>query len=176
MTLPNLITIGRLGLVPLVIMAIASGLWQLAFVLFVLAGLSDALDGFIARRFDMRSELGGFLDPLADKALIVSIYVTLALVGVVPVWLVVLIVSRDVMIVAGVILSWLLARPLQMAPFLVSKLNTAAQIGFAALVLGLRAAGIDGGHVVTAAELVVTILTLASLGAYLAFGMRHLAS
>ena len=88
---------------PLVIVMIMQERWSAAFVLFVVAGISDAVDGFIARRFDMRSELGAYLDPIADKALLVSIYVTLAVVGVLPVWLAIVVVSRDVMIVAAIL-------------------------------------------------------------------------
>ena len=176
MTLPNLITIGRLVLVPLVIVMIVNQRWLEAFVLFVAAGVSDAIDGFIARQFDMRSELGGYLDPLADKALIVSIYVTLALTGVLPVWIAVLVVSRDLMIVAAVILTWLMARPLAMAPFAVSKLNTAAQLGLAALVLGTQAFGLDSAQALLVAQSFVALLTLGSMIAYLAFWLRHMAA
>ncbi|WP_199091344.1 CDP-alcohol phosphatidyltransferase family protein [Bosea sp. ASV33] len=175
MTIPNLITIGRLFLVPLVIVMIAGANWQAAFILFVVAGISDAVDGFLAKRCGMASELGAWLDPAADKALIVSIYITLAVVGAIPVWLVVLVVARDLMIVAAVILSWLLHKPLTIAPIIVSKLNTAAQIGFAALALGSRAFGIDLGSVAPACELVVALLTVASMTAYLAFWLRHMA-
>ena len=175
MTLPNLITIGRLILVPLVIVMIINERWLAAFLLFVAAGISDAVDGFIAKRFDMGSELGAYLDPIADKALIVSIYITLAVVGAVPVWLVVLVVARDLMIVAAVILSWLLDKPLAIAPIVVSKLNTAAQIGFAALALGSRAFGIELGSLALACELLVALLTVASMTAYLAFWLRHMA-
>lgn len=175
MTIPNLITIGRLFLVPLVIVMIAGANWQAAFILFVVAGISDAVDGFLAKNCGMASELGAWLDPAADKALIVSIYITLAVVGAIPVWLVVLVVARDLMIVAAVILSWLLHKPLTIAPIVVSKLNTAAQIGFAALALGSRAFGIDLGSVAPACELVVALLTVASMTAYLAFWLRHMA-
>ncbi len=175
MTIPNLITIGRLFLVPLVIVMIAGANWQAAFILFVVAGISDAVDGFLAKRCGMASELGAWLDPAADKALIVSIYITLAVVGAIPVWLVVLVVARDLMIVAAVILSWLLHKPLTIAPIIVSKLNTVAQIGFAALALGSRAFGIDLGSVAPACELVVALLTVASMTAYLAFWLRHMA-
>ena len=84
----------------------------------------------------MTTELGAYLDPLADKALIVSIYLTLGINGVIPRWLVILVVSRDIMIVGGVMLSWLLGNPLKIKPLLVSKLNTVAQIVFACVVLG----------------------------------------
>ena len=175
MTLPNLITIARLILVPLVIVTIVNARWDEAFFLFVAAGVSDAIDGFIAKRFDMKSELGAYLDPLADKALIVSIYITLAIIGIIPVWLVIVVVSRDLMIVAAVILSWLLDKPLTIAPIVISKFNTAAQIGFAALALGSRAFGIELGVLAQACELLVALLTVASMTAYLAFWLRHMA-
>lgn len=176
MTLPNLITVARLFLVPLVIAMILEGRWQAAFVIFVVAGISDAVDGMLARRFGMASELGAYLDPIADKALIVSIYITLAFVGAVPAWLVVLVVSRDAMIVTAVILCWLMAKPMVMAPFAVSKLNTGAQIIFAALLLGSRAFAIDLGPVGQVGQLVVALLTLGSMTAYLAFWLRHMAA
>lgn len=176
MTLPNLITIARLILVPLVIVMIVNARWDAAFFLFVAAGVSDAIDGFIARRFDMRSELGAYLDPVADKALIVSLYITLAIVGIIPVWLVIVVVSRDLMIITAVILSWLMAKPVTIAPIVVSKLNTAAQIVFAALVLGSKSFGIEVGAAMPAAQIVVAALTLASMGAYLALWLRHMAS
>ncbi|WP_377847795.1 CDP-alcohol phosphatidyltransferase family protein [Bosea sp. UC22_33] len=175
MTIPNLITIGRLFLVPLVIVMIINANWDAAFILFVVAGISDAVDGFLAKRCGMASELGAWLDPVADKALIVSIYITLAVVGAIPVWLVVLVVARDLMIVAAVILSWLLDKPLTIAPIVVSKLNTAAQIGFAAFALGSRAFGIEPGGLTLACELLVALLTVASMTAYLAFWLRHMA-
>src|SRR5690606_40943267 len=98
MTLPNLITIARLILVPVVIAMIVAGQWLAAFVLFAIAGVSDAVDGFLARRFGMKSELGAYLDPLADKALLVSIYAGLAVAGVLPAWLAILVIFRDIMI------------------------------------------------------------------------------
>lgn len=176
MTIPNLITVARLFLVPLIIVTIVNAQWQTAFVIFVAAGLSDAVDGYLARHCGMASELGAWLDPLADKALIVSIYVTLAIVGAVPVWLVVLIVMRDLMIVAAVLLSLLLGRPLAIKPFRVSKLNTVAQIGFAALLLGSRAFGVDAGIAFSIGQAAVAMLTLASMAAYLAFWFRHMAA
>ena len=103
-SLPNLITLGRLVLVPVAIEMIASQAWTGAFVVFVAAGLSDAIDGFLARRLALRSELGALLDPLADKVLLVSIYVALAVAEVVPAALTILVVSRDVMIVGAVLI------------------------------------------------------------------------
>ncbi len=93
------------------------------------------VDGFLAKRFNMTSEIGALLDPLADKALLVSIYVALGVSGAIPRWIVILVVSRDIMIVGAVIVSWLLGKPVAMKPLMVSKLNTVAQVTFAALVL-----------------------------------------
>lgn len=176
MTIPNLITIGRLVIVPLVIVMIMQERWAAAFILFVAAGVSDAIDGFIARRFDMKSELGAYIDALADKALLVSIYVTLAIIGVVPGWLAIVVVSRDLMIVSAIVLSWVMGRPVEIKPLLVSKLNTAAQIGFAALVLSTKAFGVDLGGFDDAAVLAVAALTVASAGAYLAGWLKHMAA
>jgi cardiolipin synthase len=175
MTIPNIITIGRLIIVPFVIMMIGQERWGVAFVLFVAAGVSDAVDGFIAKRFDMRSEFGAYIDPLADKALLTSIYVALGVVGVLPAWLAVLVVSRDVMIVAAILLSWLMDRPVAIKPLVVSKLNTGAQIGFAAMVLSGLTFGLAYGQAATLAIWVVAALTVASAAAYLAPWLRHMA-
>jgi cardiolipin synthase len=176
MTIPNLITIGRLVLVPVVIMMIGQERWAIACILFVVAGISDAVDGFIAKRFDMRSEFGAYMDPFADKALLVSIYVTLAIVGVLPGWIAVLVVSRDVMIVSAIIVSWLMQRPVAIRPLIVSKLNTAAQIAFAAIVLGGKAFAVYAPRVEGSAMAVVAALTIASAAAYLARWLRHMAA
>ena len=135
MSIPNLITLARILLVPVLVWAIIAGEMRLAFLLFLVAGISDAVDGFLAKRFGMATELGAYLDPLADKVLIVSIYVALGITGVLPAWLLILVVSRDMMIVGAVLLSWLVDNPVAMKPVLVSKVNTAAQIVFATLTL-----------------------------------------
>jgi cardiolipin synthase (CMP-forming) len=176
MTLPNLITIGRLVLVPVILVAIGMSEWKLAFVLFLLAGLSDAADGAIARHFDLRSEFGAYLDPLADKALLVSIYVSLSVAGVLPGWLAVTVVSRDVMIVAAIMVSWLMARPMAIEPLLVSKLNTAVQIAFAALLLGMLAFGLAHEASLRWGMIAVATLTVLSAAAYLARWLRHMAA
>ncbi len=176
LSIPNLITLGRILLVPIVVWAIASGAMWLAFVLFLAAGVSDAVDGFLAKRFHMTTVLGAYLDPLADKALIVSIYLTLGINGEIPRWLVILVVSRDIMIVGGVILSWLVGSPLKMRPLVVSKLNTVAQIVFACVVLGSLGFHIDVAPLDTMLMGLVAALTLLSVAAYLAEWMRHMNS
>jgi cardiolipin synthase len=174
-TVPNLITIARLVAVPIVVVTIGQGLWTLAFLLFVAAGISDAADGIIARRFRLRSELGAYLDPLADKALLVSIYVTLSVIGTLPGWLAIVVVSRDVMIVSAILISRLMDNPVAIKPLFVSKANTAVQIAFAALVLGAMAAGWPLGWWLTAGMFAVTALTVLSAAAYLAGWLRHMA-
>ena len=165
-TIPNIITIARLVLVPVAIDALLDDRFATAFWVFLAAGVSDGIDGWIARRFDQRSELGAFLDPIADKALLVSIYVVLAVTGHLPVWLAIVVVSRDVLIVGGIVLSWVMGRPVTIQPIFVSKANTTAQIAFAALVLGLLAYGQTPGPLWVAGTWVVAALTVASGAAY----------
>jgi cardiolipin synthase len=174
LSIPNLITLGRILLVPVVVWAIVSGAMLTAFVLFLVAGLSDAVDGYLAKRFNMASELGAYLDPLADKALIVSIYVTLGIAGNIPRWLVILVVSRDIMIIGAVMLSWLLGSPLKVKPLLVSKLNTVAQIVFACVVLASLGFSFGAEGLITALMGLVAGLTLLSIIAYLAEWIRHM--
>lgn len=165
--LPNFITIGRLVLTPAAIDMIVTENWPAAFAIFALAGASDALDGWLAKTFDLRTELGALLDPAADKALIVSIYATLAIGGVIPAWLALLVISRDVMIIGAVALSWLLQRRIDLAPLPVSKATTAAQLAFAAAVLAGKAfaAPLDG--VVALLAGIVAALTTLSASVYL---------
>ena len=176
MNLPNLITIGRILLVPVTVWLIISGAFALAFVAFLLAGISDGVDGYIARRFNQRTELGAYLDPIADKALLVSIYVALGIGDAIPRWLVILVVSRDLMIVGAMVLSWLLGNPMPVKPLMVSKLNTVAQVAFAALVLGSLGFGFTPmpfGDILMA---VVAVLTLLSVSFYLVEWTRHMSS
>lgn len=176
LSIPNIITLGRILLVPVVVWAIASNQMQIAFAVFVIAGISDAVDGFLAKRFNMSSELGALLDPLADKALLVSIYMSLGIWGAVPRWLVILVVSRDIMIVGAVIVSWLFGKPIPMKPLMVSKLNTVAQVSFAALVLAALGFGFSSSPYDLILMGFVTILTLLSVSFYLVEWMRHMST
>ncbi len=176
LSIPNLITLGRILLVPVVVWAIASGAMWIAFVLFVAAGISDAVDGFLAKRFHMTTELGAYLDPLADKALIVSIYLTLGINGELPGWLVILVVSRDILIVGGILLAWLVGNPLKIKPLLVSKLNTVAQIVFACVVLASLGFHIEVPTLTKVLMGLVAALTLLSVAAYVAEWVRHMNS
>jgi cardiolipin synthase (CMP-forming) len=176
LNLPNLITLARILSVPVVVWAIAAHEMLLAFALFAAAGISDAVDGFLAKRFGMKSELGAYLDPLADKVLIVSIYIALGIVEALPRWLVILVVSRDLMIIGAVMLSWLVDRPVSIRPLLVSKLNTVAQILLAGLVLGSRGLNFDAGWLLTVTMVLVATLTLLSVAAYVREWVRHMGS
>jgi cardiolipin synthase (CMP-forming) len=173
-SIPNLITLGRILLVPIVVWAIASNQMEIAFAVFVVAGVSDAVDGFLAKRFDLRSELGALLDPLADKALLVSIFITLGVWGAIPRWIVILVVSRDIMIVSAVIVSWLFEKPVAMKPLMVSKLNTVAQVWFAALVLAALGFGFDPSPYDVILMVLVTVFTLVSVALYLVEWVRHM--
>ncbi len=176
LSIPNLITLGRILLVPIVVWAITLGEMRIAFALFLAAGISDAVDGFLAKRFHMKSELGAYLDPLADKALIVSIYVSLGIVGMLPIFLVILVVSRDIMIISAFLLAWLVDRPMPVRPLLVSKVNTVAQIVLAVLILAQQAFGLELGFVTKLSMAAVALLTLLSIAFYLAEWVRHMNS
>jgi cardiolipin synthase (CMP-forming) len=175
-SIPNIITLGRILLVPFIVWAIASNQMEIAFAIFIVAGVSDAIDGFLAKRFDMASELGALLDPLADKALLVSIYVALGIWGAVPRWIVILVVSRDIMIVGAVIISWLFGKPIPMKPLMVSKLNTVAQVAFAALVLAALGFGFKSSPYDIILMGFVTVFTLLSVSFYLVEWMRHMST
>jgi cardiolipin synthase (CMP-forming) len=172
--LPNLITLARMLMTPLAIMMIISQRFLPAFLIFILAGVSDAIDGFIAKNLDLRTELGAYLDPLADKALLISIYVSLAIYAGLPAWIAVTVVSRDVMILFAVLVSWLLDKPVEIRPVWVSKFNTVAQIALAGFALGVRAYGFDPQPLQTVLEWVVAGTTLASGGVYIAQWLDHM--
>lgn len=171
---PNLITVGRAVLVPVVFWLLITGRMQTAFFVFVVAGISDALDGFLAKRFGWKTELGAYLDPLADKFLIVSIFIALGVLGELPSWLVIAVVSRDILIIIAVIVSWLLANPVRIRPLIVSKANTAVQIMLAATVLA--DAGFDLGLATLRTLLVwlTAALTVVSLAAYIRAWLAHM--
>ncbi|MBB4197209.1 CDP-alcohol phosphatidyltransferase [Rhodoblastus sphagnicola] len=173
--LPNLISLARLVLAPFSVEMIVERRWTEALAIFVVAGLSDALDGWIARRFDLRSELGAYLDALADKALLVCNYVTLAGVGLVPLYLVLLVVTRDLLIVGAVILCRVMDRPMTIRPHFLSKANTAAQIAFVVMLLAALAFHLPMPWF-TAGVWLVAALTLASLAAYFKRWVAHMHS
>jgi cardiolipin synthase (CMP-forming) len=172
---PNLITLARLLSVPVAIWLVLSDELAAAFWLFVAAGLSDAIDGFIAKRFNQRSHLGGLLDPIADKVLLVSMYVTLGLSHALPAWLVILVVFRDGLIIGGFLLITVLSQPMRWEPLLVSKVNTAFQIALVGVVLAEHGLGLHLPALARALIYVVGVTTVISGGGYLLRWWRTLA-
>ena len=166
MNLPNLITLARLFAVPVVVWLIMEDRLITAFWVFIGAGISDAVDGFLARQLNARTTLGAYMDPLADKALLVSVYVALGYAGYLPDWLVILVVFRDVMIVGGAVLVAILNGHVEMRPLMVSKVNTTLQIILAALALGNFGFGLGQEVVQNLFVYAVSATTLVSGVAY----------
>jgi cardiolipin synthase (CMP-forming) len=165
LTVPNIITFARLCAVPLAVWLVLQRRIEEAFYLFVAAGLSDAVDGWLARR-GAASALGALLDPVADKALLVTMYVTLAAVSALPSWLAILVVFRDALIVGGVVCLAVLGQPVRIRPLLISKLNTALQIVLIAVTLLLGGFNLVAPILITVLVWAVAASTLASGGAY----------
>lgn len=174
MTVATLITLLRFMLVPAVVLALLSGEMDWALAGFVVAGVSDAVDGFIARHFNQRSELGAYLDPIADKLLLVSVFVVLGFMDELPLWLVIMAVSRDALIMGGVLLSKVMDRPVAMQPLMVSKANTAVQIVLAGWVLAELALGLAVGPARALLIFASGLLTAASAAAYLVGWLKHM--
>ncbi len=133
--LPNAITLSRIALVPVLILALKDQRYGLAVALFVLAGLSDALDGFLAKRLNLVTRLGGILDPAADKILLLSAYVMLTVLEQIPFWLMLTVAFRDLLIVGGYLIYVAHSGPVHMRPSILSKLNTFVQITLIGVIL-----------------------------------------
>lgn len=128
MNLPNLITISRILLIPLLVIFLVEGKGDLALFVFILAGVGDAVDGFLARALNQQTDLGAFLDPIADKLLLVTSCITMAILNQLPAWGAVVIVSRDLIILGGIGVLLFYGHPLQIRPTFVSKVTTFLQI------------------------------------------------
>jgi len=173
--LPNLITLGRLLTVPITVYLLMQSAYLAAFILFLLAGASDTLDGYLAKRNNQTTELGAILDPLADKALLVGVYVTLGLQGNLPNWLVLLVVFRDVLIIGGVIILFLVRLEVKMRPLIISKINTATQIGLAAIVLAELGLSLNIMGLVEAMVYLAGLTTVISGASYMVSWSRQMA-
>ena len=174
LNLPNIITLARLILVPVIVWLMLAGYTRTAFLAFLVAGVSDAADGFLAKRLNMETELGAYLDPLADKMLIVCIFVTLGIENQLPAWIVIAVVTRDVLIVMAVVLSSVLGQPVKIKPLAISKANTTAQILLAGLVLMDEGYNLKLDTPRTVLIWVTAILTTGSLASYLGSWLRHM--
>ncbi|MDA0652955.1 MAG: CDP-alcohol phosphatidyltransferase family protein [Proteobacteria bacterium] len=167
MNLPNIISLGRLLSVPVAIYLILNGFMTAAFWLFIAAGISDGVDGYLAKALGQSSALGAYLDPIADKVLLVGVYLTLGHAGHLPTWLVIMVVFRDLIIVGGILLLHISTNGVRMKPLLVSKVNTAAQITLIALVLAELGLNFDLGGYLDVLVYVVGVTTLASGASYI---------
>ncbi len=158
--LPNAISFLRIALVAPILMLILQGRFGLALALFWLAGFSDGLDGYLAKRFDWHTRLGALLDPIADKLLVGGTFITLVVTGLIPVWMAVLVVVRDVVIVGGATIYNFLIKPVEGEPTRISKLNTALQLLFIVFVLSRAGFGWPEEIAITiiGASVVVTIV------------------
>lgn len=137
--LPNAISLVRIALVAPILLLILDGQFGWALLLFCVAGFSDGLDGYLAMRFGWSTRLGGLLDPTADKLLVTGVFITLAWIGLIPVWLATIVILRDVVIVAGAIAYNFIVKPVPGEPSRISKLNTALQMLFIVFVLSRAA-------------------------------------
>ena len=165
LTVPNMITFARLCAVPLAVWLVLQHRMEETFYLFLAAGISDGVDGWLARR-GAGSALGAILDPVADKALLVSMFITLAAVAALPDWLAILVVFRDIVIVGGVLVLAVTGQPVTIRPIFVSKLNTVMQIVLVAATLFLAGFAISVPMLKTVLIWIVAATTLASGGAY----------
>lgn len=165
LTLPNVISFARLCAVPFTIWLVLHRRFTPATTLFIAAGISDALDGYLARRRG-GTTLGAILDPLADKTLMVGMFVTLAATAQLPDWLAILVVFRDLIIVGGVALLWLTSHPIAIEPLMISKLNTTLQITLIAAILALNALALPAIPLRETLITLVTVSTLLSGAAY----------
>jgi cardiolipin synthase len=156
--LPNLICLVRVALIWPIVTALDAGAMRLALALFMAAAVSDGLDGYLAKRFNWTSEVGKFLDPLADKLLLITVFVASAWLGLVPWWLTAAVVARDVMIGLGALTFRLWFGPLRGRPTILSKINTALQLTYMMLVMLSAAAGAPPREILDA----VAALTLAT--------------
>ena len=160
--IPNLICVLRMALVWPIVDALVTARYELALLLIAIAGLSDGLDGFLAKRFNWRSRLGGILDPLADKLLLVSAFVTLTWTALVPPWLTAVVIARDVLIIGGGLVYQAVVAPLQPEPSRVSKLNTGAQLLFICAIVANRGFGLPPAEVLIPSGAAVLVTSTVS--------------
>jgi len=173
MNVPNLISLARLLSVPVFVWLILDGATAAAFWLFLLAAISDAVDGIIAEQFHLKTDLGAYLDPIADKTLLVTAYIVLGSMSLLPVWIVIAVVSRDVLIVGGALVFEKLTGALNMEPLLISKINTLMQILLVTAAMLPSVFAYPEAHVVTLLSAAVLVTTMVSGGAYVYIWTRR---
>ena len=174
MNLPNTITLIRVVLIPFFVDLMIYGYYREALMVFVAACLTDGLDGMIARMTNSKTELGAFLDPMADKLLIVSSFVTLAILTKLPVWLVIIVVSRDIILTLGSMVIYFTGHNLSIKPSLAGKMTTFLQFLVITLALVLVAYGIESEYLAVISWLTAAF-TIASGYQYVVRGMKIMA-
>jgi cardiolipin synthase len=171
--LPNLISLVRILLVVPIAVSLVHDDLGLTLVLVVLAAVSDGVDGLLAKRFGWQTELGAMLDPAADKLLLTTVFVTLALLGAIPIWLMAAAIARDLIIVVGALAYRALCGPLQIRPTVISKLNTVSQLLFVASVIAERRFGLPPPWFLTAlGAFVFLTVVISGLDYVLTFARR----
>jgi cardiolipin synthase (CMP-forming) len=164
--IPNFLTALRLACAPLLAGLAVRGEYRAALAIFIFAGLSDAADGYLAKRFHLTTRLGRYLDPAADKALMLASFLALAIMHVAPLWLTAVVIGRDAVIVAAILVAHLLELPLRVAPLPIGKFSTAVQVGYVALMLIMLAFHLGWVQLAFAAAFVTGVFTVASWLAY----------
>ncbi len=173
--LPNTLTGARFLAAPATAYLLLHGVFNWALVVFVLAGLSDAVDGYLAKRLAPGSTFGVYLDPAADKLLMLMSLISLTKLDITPLWLTLIVIARDVAILAGIAVARSLSLPIRIAPLPIGKASTAIQVGYVGLVLFLLAFGIGADRLRTTAGLAAAVITLASAFAYANVWLRAFA-
>ena len=174
MNIPNLLTLVRILLTPLLVIFLIDKRYDLAFLVFCAAGITDGLDGFIARIMRQKTRIGAILDPIADKALLASSYITMAVTGIIPDWLAVTVISRDIIIIFGVMVLLLFHSGVEICPSIISKLTTLFQLLTIFFVLGGMVMKGTCQPMVTSLYVITAVLTIASGLHYIYKGIRIL--
>jgi len=174
LNIPNLLTLARILLTPLLIIFLIDKKYDLAFLVFFVAGLTDGLDGLIARIMRQKTRIGAILDPIADKALLASSYITMAVTGIIPDWLAVTVISRDVIIIFGVMVLLLFHSGVEICPSIISKLTTLFQLLTIFFVLCSMVMGIACSPLITSLYVITVVLTIASGLHYVYKGIKML--
>jgi cardiolipin synthase len=160
--IPNLLTALRLAASPALVALLWRGHDYAALIVFVIAGATDALDGYLAKRFNLQSRFGRYMDPAADKLLMLTSFIALMVLGVTPIWLTALVITRDAAIVIGIGLAHLWALPVRATPSFLGKVSTAVQVSYVGLMLLLLTFDIHARLLISTAEIAVAAFTLAS--------------
>ncbi len=173
---PNTLTAMRLLAAPLLAALLLGGYRGIALAVFAFAGLTDAADGFIAKRYGLATRIGRYLDPTADKFLMLCAFLALTAIGAIPKWLTALVIGRDISIILGILLARVLALPLRVKPLPIGKICTAVQVGYVALMLVFLALRIEQPRALQVAAWVTAGFTLASAVAYAGLWLKALAA